>query len=527
MKHHIPFHDAAFERQASARYLTLEALLAAAVLVVGLAAGIAVLGRGIWLDEFAEIYTSRYGSSFWDFLQNLSEDIHPLLHYLILYLAKQFGITDIKFLRLLNILGVPLVLWSLWWAWKQEKKAATPGTAPGLIASQAFAILALYASSALFLNYFAEARCYFLGISASIATALVWRVLMMREGWEGGAGWRYLAWGLSLAILVNLHYFATFFGGLLTIALLIRHVALGKWGRALAIALISALAASPSLVMGTFQLLRQLEVEFNNTAWVTTTSREALSIYLDVLYGAAGYNIAAGVAILVAALAVLKRRRQRRIGASWQGQGAATELPSLLTGRDAILLLVTAAFFGILFVANIWNPLIIDRYLFAGCGPITVLIGLAAAGPSAPRLAVPAICIFALVLQVRGARDGDFDRPGWAASAAAVADAIKACPDTKVYAYPFWDEARFGQTYYAERYGFSFTAVAAGDSVPRQDKCPNIVWIEHADELFNASTYALVQENVRVEEILEKLKLSVAGTPEAEFVESGLLIFVR
>jgi hypothetical protein len=532
MKFRMPFLGAAADQPKSVRTQTLEVCLAALVLAAGLAAGIAVIGRGIWLDEFAEIFTSRHGPSFWDFLQNLGEDIHPILHYVLLYTANLLGISDIKGLRLLNLLGVPLVIWSLWWTWKQEKASAAASRS-ALTASQASAVIALYASSAIFLNYLAEARCYFLLISASIAVTLVWRVLMDREGWENGAAARLWAWGFSLAILVNLHYFATLFGGLLTIALLVRHGALREWRRTLAIASIAALAASPALLMALYQFRVQTQIEYHNVSWITTGSAAALRIYLEVLTGAAGYSIPAVVAALAALVTVLRHKRavDAETPAGLESRGISGKLSGILAGRDMILFMVTAGFFALIFAVNVWHPVVIDRYLFPACGPVIVLLAITAAGVSAPRWSVFAICIFALIVQVRGILEGEYDRPGWAASASEVASAVKACPETAVYAYPFWDESRFGQSYYAELYGFTFQAAGPGDSIPRQDNCANIVWIEHADELFNASTYGLENEDdrekIRVEDILGRLKLRTEGKAEAKFVESGLLILVH
>src|SRR5262249_49105381 len=121
--------------------------------------------------------------------------------------------------------------------------------------SQAVILLALFASSSIFTEYFAELRGYFLLYSASISVGLLWCVLMqLIETGSSPPRSMIAIWGLCLAIYVNLHYFATILGGLLTITLLFS-LAVRRFLRPMfALASVSVIAASPAIILWTLQV---------------------------------------------------------------------------------------------------------------------------------------------------------------------------------------------------------------------------------------------------------------------------------
>lgn len=107
-------------------------------------------------------------------------------------------------------------------------------------------MVALYASSPVFLGYAAELRCYFLLLSASVAVALLAKMLVRRH--QRGEPWRagdLAAWFVALLIFTSLHYFAVLLGGVLTAELILIRRGKGVIG----LAAVSLLAAAPAIIM--------------------------------------------------------------------------------------------------------------------------------------------------------------------------------------------------------------------------------------------------------------------------------------
>ncbi|HRE43115.1 MAG TPA: hypothetical protein PKY87_04005 [Terricaulis sp.] len=432
----------------------VEAVLAGSVLALGLVVGFGLLDRGLWLDEFWTLTSARPEQSWAQFWALMANEVHPPLHYLLIQAAQKLGVTDVAALRALNLLGVPLVLFALWQA---SRRRALDG-------GQVCAVLAIYAASPMFLETFADMRAYFLVYSASIATTLSARTLLQAEA---GARWDWsvlLLWGVSLAVLVNLHYFAVFMGGLLTFA-----IVLLRGGRGVMVFLcVSALAAAPAVSLF---LVQRLGGSPDITSWIATGRIDAVLVMLDQIWAAGAGNVVAFGVAATALLIALER------GALW---------PQL---RDPLAFIaVLAVFFAFLTLANAVRPIVIDRYLIACGGCVVVALALLAAGPQAPRLAVAAICVFALLSQARALYTGAYERKGWTTSAEAVAAMVEACPATQVFTMPslyvgqqdmLAQTRRYGFDFYAGRYGLEPREVARGDVLPAPSVCPNIVWFEH------------------------------------------------
>jgi hypothetical protein len=462
------------------------------VLVVGLVGALSTLGRGAWLDEFWTLASSTPGMTLGEFLDVMSRDVHPILHYGLAWAAQALGLTDLASLRALNILGVPAALGALWFA---HRRAAV--TTP-----QTCVIAALYASSAMFLDYFAELRAYFLVHSFSIAVTLLWRVMARGPADQRPGIGVLVAWGLALAVFVNLHYFATLLGGLLTAALMLERRLRGV----VVLALVSAAAAAPAVAMA---LVHAGHADAGIVGWVQTGRIDGAFVILDVVWEALAHNVvAAGCAIVVVLFAIDRRD-------DWRDY------------EDEIALIAAlVVYFGLLLVMNAARPMIIDRYLIAVTGPVVVATGLLAARASAPRSAAAAACLFALLTQARNLYSGTYEHEGWRESAKYVADLADACPTTKVYIAPILDVApdsmlatvrRFGLRFYAERYGLNAEEVRPGDALASNGACPTVVWTEHMLQL----------GTTRASDLLEAAKLQWSGSAELIGVGSGAVIIIR
>ncbi|MES1156684.1 MAG: hypothetical protein ABUL73_02790 [Alphaproteobacteria bacterium] len=438
-----------------------EGVLAAATLALGLGIGFALLGRGAWLDEFWTLVTTQPDQSWARFWSLMAHEVHPPLHYILVEAARKIGVSDIAALRALNLLGVPLVFIALGYALRRK----------ALDGGQACALLAIYASSPMFLDTLADLRAYFLLYSAGIAVAVLARVLMRAAARSEPWDWPTLAlWFLSLFVFVNLHYYAVLMGGLLTTALI-----LVRRGRGiLAFAAVSALAATPAVIL--FAVQRSSGTDL--TSWIQTGRIDAILLMLDQTWAAGAGNVVAfGLAVTMLLIGLQRRALQEE-------------------QRDSLVLLAAlAVFFAFLAVVNFVRPIVIDRYLIAGGGCALTALVLLAVAPQSPRWSVVAICTFALLSQVRAVHTGDFERTyavhvrrGWIESAEAVRTMVAACPsarvfiDPSIYAGPhdmFTEARRFGMNYYAARFGFQPQEIAAGEKAPDPGACPNIVWFEH------------------------------------------------
>lgn len=436
---------------------------AALVFLFGLGIALSNLANGPWQDEFNTLVTTLRGHSPAVFFEHVVRGQHPLLYEGLVYLAQAAGMTDIAGLRLINLLGAPLVFAAVWFSWRRG----------ALTGAQAAVVIALYGSSGNLLSYLASIRPYFLMFSASIAVVLIWR-LMMRDDPRKAP---LRLWGGALFVLVNVHYFGTIFGGLLTLALLIDRLARKQARDALAIAAVSALAASPALILG---VLQYSYTSSGGVLYYYPAGQDyALLSFREASWAAIAANF---VALACALIALITALRQKTLVSEY---------------RDLLALAgVGFAFFVLLLALHQIKPMIYDRYLMAAAGVLLVGVAVLGAGPSAPRYAPFAVIAFAFFVQASflAARQSAFN---WSASAENIARIVKACPSAAVYGVPYarvnngpiWttplnpteSEARsFGYRYYARQLGFSVTAdLEPGDVIAAPGACPAVVWIEH------------------------------------------------
>jgi len=489
---------------------SIEVILAGVVLVVGILGGLSTLDRGIWLDEFIMLASTPKEQTAGEFLNVMSDDVHPLLYYGIIQLAHWSGVTDITALRALNILGIALAGWSVWFAHRRG----------ALELSTASVLVALYGSSVIFLGYFAELRNYFITYSASIALSLVWLVMVRSiargEGWDARV---VVGWFVCLIIFVNSHYFATLLGGVMTLSVVAVAVTRRHWRDAALVVAWSLLAALPALGVAIAQA-------FNDGAdlmtWIGTGRAQAVFLMLDFAWLAAGTNFVALACAITSVLFLLERAD------AWR------EI------HDEILLALTvAAYFALLLLIHVALPIIEARYLIAAGGPIAVLVARLATKPQAPAWGAAAICAFAILVQARTLYVGEAGREGWSnwregwgASASAVADTVASCPGTEVYINPAFNVSadnpmliaarRQGQLYYAARFDFSTEEVSAGDALPPAGTCPKVIWLEHIQPPRGDPG-----RMVSAKEVLAEMGIEVSRPAEAFYAGSGMLVVVE
>lgn len=481
----------------------VDCFLAALVGSSGIAIALMTVERGVWMDEFVTIAWTTPGTSPREFLHlMITRDLHPILHYGIVYLLQAGSVTDIAQLRCINLLGLPLVILAVAYGFRHKS----------INLSQALVIWVLFASSPIFFEYFAELRPYFLLYAASIAISILWCVVMRHiDAGQNVPATMISIWGACLAIFVNLHYFATILGGMLTAVLLMRLASRRLWSQVLVIAGVSLVAAAPALVLGALQAVSTPK---GLMSWIKTSPIGSIGISVRMIEGAASRNLAAVACAVVTCLFILE---------DWRKKWAELRTPVILLG-------VIALFLGALVLANVITSLIVDRYLIAGAGAVTVVVAILAASSGAPVWLPAAASAIALLVQAQTLRSNlGIDERGWLPSTRAVAQLHSECPTTKIFAYPAYNHTNglndisFGLKinsisygYYAKKFQFSYEDLRPGATVAASGPCPSVIWIEHLTRFFADS-----------DEILNEFQISKIGVAEMKRYGLGVVIVVR
>jgi hypothetical protein len=485
----------------------IDFFLAALVGFFGIAIALMTLERGPWMDEFVTVGWTTPDTSPREFLRLMTaHDIHPILHYGLIYLAQHAGVTDIVLLRSLNILGLPLVLFALVYGLRQQ----------AVNLSQTLVVWMLFTSSPIFLGYFAELRCYFLLYAASIATSVIWYVLMQHIDANRHLSWSVIAtWGACLLIFTNLHYFGTMLGGMLTAALLMKLVIRRLWFQALVIGGVSLAAAAPALVLGAFEVY---STPRGLMSWIRTTPITSVRFSVGMVRHAAANNLAAVAGAVVTCLLILKDRSK------W----IEIRTPLMLLGMIAL-------FFGALSLADAITPLVAYRYLIAGAGAVTFAVAVLAAGSGAPVWLPAAVGVIALFLQANTLYSNfGIDDGGWLPSARALAQLKSECAMTKIFAYPAYNHTNglndiaiglkinpVSYGYYAKNFGFSYEDLRPGSVIAASGPCPSVIWIERLWRGVAANP------NADAQQVLQEFQISKIGVAELKRYGSGVLIVVR
>ena len=479
--------------------------LAAVSGLFGLAIAMLNLNRGIWIDEFITLTWTSPGTSLREFLFLMTtRDFHPILHHGLIYLAQAAGIADIALLRFFNFLGVPLVFPLLLTVFEKNRSASRKPSS-----FQFFHVVTV------FQYFFPELRPYFLLYSASIATSVLWYTLMRKiEEGRRLSGKVIALWGACLAVFVNLHYFATIFGGLLTLTLLIGLAVRRLWIPMCAIAGVSMLAATLALVLGAMQVFLTPK---GLMSWIKKGFVESLQSIVLMLEMVTALNLVV-VGVAVASCVFIFRNRKK-----WGEFRIA-----------AILLGVVGLFLGALIIANLFTPIIMARYLLAAGGAVTVAMAVLAANSAAPAWIPTAVGAFALLVQMQTFLWADHvGDGGWLPSAKAVAQLQSECPTTRIFAYPAYNRTnglddlalglkinRVSYGYYAKELRFTYEDLLPGSTVVVEAFCPSVIWIENM-------SFFRDRANFDVDFILRELKISVKGEVELKRYGLGILMIVR
>jgi hypothetical protein len=490
--------DARKLRAARVGFDRIELALAVMAMGVGLYAGFRLLTRGVWIDEFFTLSMTRGDLSPERFLELLKLDVHPALHFTIIWLERMLGVDSVFAMRATNLLGAPVIAWALWFGFKNG----------ALSRVQALTIAVMCATSTVFLENFAEIRGYFLQGSASVSLVVLWRIFAMRiQNGEKLTKGLFLGWGLVLAMLANLHYFGTMLGGLLTATLMLDLILKKDFRPAIILAVIGLIAAAPAVALASVQINHQPE-----HFWIETSPEHSLELFVQFLRAIVLNNLAAVGCALAGIFYLFEREEARR------------ESRSIL-----VLAGVTLVFFGALFALNTVKPMIIPRYLTPAIGPLLVGIALLATGKGMPKWAGAMISAFAILAVVEAVTTDKHAREGWDVSAARVADLVRACPDSKVYVeahvgtgedYVLPNITReTGYGYYQSRFNLPLNQLERGQVVPAPAGCPSIFWVEH--------TYDYRFLNLDARGVLNSLGLRAAGPATLEWVGSGGIILVR
>jgi hypothetical protein len=473
----------------------------------GIIIGVMLLGRGIWADEFVTLAWTTPKTSISEFLHlMITHEIHPILHYGIVYLLQVNGEMDVALLRSVNLLGVPIVIFSLAYAVRYN----------AITLLQSLMTFVLFTSSPIFFEYFAELRSYFLLYSVSIATSVLWYVLVSQiETGKKVSNGMVILWFADLLIYVNLHYFATVFGGLLTAFLLARLAVQRSWFQVYVFAGVSLIAATPALLLGIAQVLFSPLKDM--TSWIDTSLKDSIKISLHMIENAAAWNLPVAASAVVMGLYTFENKKKLK------------ELQIAM-----MLLVVVALFLAIVIILNGMTPLLVERYLIVGAGAVTLSVGIFAGSSGGPVWLPIAASVTALLLQVQVLRSPLVanDARGWLSSAKAVAQLTSECPSTIVLAFPAYlaindtpeialrvNAASYG--YYAKKLRFSYENLLPEGSVEASGSCPKVIWIEHARYILNEIP------NATAEQVLKFLHIHAFGSLELKQVETGLLILVR
>jgi hypothetical protein len=475
----------------------VEISLAVLAVAGGVLAALRLLDRGVFFDEFFTLAMTDPSLSPRQFFDYLKLDIHPSLYFLLVWAERGTGIDGVALLRGMNLAGVPLVAWALWFSVRQESINRT----------QAWLIAALCATSTFFLEEFAEIRPYYLAACASTAMVLVWRIaharLAEKKPMTPGL---LVAWGVTLALLCNLNYFGMLMGGFFTGALLLEAGLRGRWTPAALIAGISLLAAAPALALIAIQIGHQ-PANF----WIKTTPIEAIEHFVQFGRGFVLNNLVLFAAGAITVLALLQSADLRK------------------TNRTTLVLLAVIATFAMaLFLMNEIKPLLVPRYLTPAAPPLIVAFVLLATNVRPLRWTPVAILVAALLATAEAVITDKHARDGWDVSAARVAEMATACPGSTVYIATYLGTSdyytldrvsrRVGHELYQKRYGFPMVELEPGDAVPVGGACPSIVWAEH--------TFEHQELQLDANGVLARHSLKPAENARLEYVSSGAIITV-
>ncbi|TCM19492.1 hypothetical protein EDF56_103129 [Novosphingobium sp. PhB165] len=436
--------------------------------VMALAMGIAwaCLHRGPWYDEFYTQYVTRPGPGWGEALRtSWLADNHPPLYYALARATAWMG--SIQTHRLLNLaIGVACLLAGV----------AVVRDVPRLLPASAVLLLLLAGNEWTVLSA-SELRSYFLSLGAGTVLALSLSALSLTC--EGGSRARRLIYFASVLVAFNTHIVTTLIAGALIAPFIAAAVLRRDWTLARAVA-VPALAAG-----GVFIAISLIQLPY----WQANTR----AFWIPAGFGEARWSIEyallrsleANPLVLLGALAGVLLMGRDLI----RNRTACTEVRTL-----ALLATGVMAGLGMLVVVHLLHPMLIEKYLTAMVGAVSVGIALAcgrllrALGPKTTAVFLG----FALLVSACGLVQnvGKVEaRYSWYGTGGFIAREVHLCPGTVIHTDRFWnadvlslppaDNLSVAPWAYREVAGHFGFAIEPETSRKRAQACPTLFWAEH------------------------------------------------
>ena len=446
--------------------LTPTVIAAAGVGVILVIAGIDAALRGPWLDEFwtLELSDSRNGLPAL-IRDGWLRDAHPPIFNAWATLLASLGITSIPAGRLVsNLLAAGLMILA---AVRLSRR--TPGQA-GFTA----ALLLLTLSLPQAMEYFAVYRSYFWQMTAIGTLALVARHVAATTAdldWRRDLDLAAIA-VLAIAASIGVHYIGALFGGLLAGAIAVCAFARGlrRWT-----ALVLATTALSSLFI-------LASVALQMPSWAA----EFDHVWIDVP-GFAALGVLASLAIAPLWLNPVP------LAGLWPGWEKGKRDPSQ-TWFLAMVGAVLVAGVVIVLAVHAFQPIVVERYLFAVPVLVSALLAVPAARLARDRWLFGLLALVAVAGAARPMIEGGI-RPLWRENAQTIATIVAGCPTTQVFAASGWAVGPAAETRMARRedpiFERAYRSLAAPWGYPVRfigqnglahatpGACPVLLWYEH------------------------------------------------
>ena len=438
-----------------------------AILVI---AGIGAALRGPWLDEFWTLELSDPSKGLPALIRDgWMHDAHPPVFNAWATLLASLGITSIPAGRLVsNLLAAGFMILA---AFRLSRR--TSGQA-GFAAS----LLLLTLSLPQAVESFALYRSYFWQMTAIGTLVLVARHVALTKS---DLDWRRDLDLVAIAVLataasIGVHYVGALFGGLLASA-----IAVCAFTRGLRRWTVLVLASTA---------LSSLFVFASVAAQAPSWAAEFDHVWID-LPGLAALGVLASLAVAPLWLNPVP------LAGLWPSRGTETRDASqawFLAMVGVVLVVGTA----IVLAAHAFQPIVVDRYLFAVPVLVSALLAVPAARLVRNRWLFGLLTLVAVAGAARPMIEGGI-RPLWRENARTIATIVAGCPTTQVYAASGWalgpaaksrmarrEDPVFERAYrsLAEPWGYPVHFIGQlggqnGSAHATPGACPVLLWYEH------------------------------------------------
>jgi hypothetical protein len=453
---------------------TPTAIAAAGVCAILVIAGIGAALRGPWLDEFwtLELSDSRNGLAAL-VRDGWMRDAHPPVFNAWATLLASLGITSIAAGRLVsNLLAAGLMILA---AFRLSRR--TPGQA-----GFAAALLLLTLSLPQAMESFAHYRSYFWQMTAITTLVLVARHVAATKAdldWRRDLDLAAIA-VLATAASIGLHYVGALFGGLLASAIAV-------------CAFMRGLRRWTALVLAT-TALSSLFVLASVAAQAPSWAAEFDHVWID-LPGLAALGVLASLAAAPLWLNPVP------LAGLWSGRGPGRGKETRDVSQLWFLAMVGAVVvvgMAIVLAAHAFQPIVVDRYLFAVPVLVSALLAVPAARLARDRWLFGLLALVAVVGAARPMIEGGI-QPRWRENARTIASIVAGCPTTQVFAASGWALGPAAETRMARRedavFERAYRSLAAPWGYPvhfigqlggqngsvhaTPGACPVLLWYEH------------------------------------------------